>query len=51
MRKVFCANFENAKKNGEYVGQPERKTFEEVVNLFLEDRRANNRRVGTLVEY
>jgi len=49
--KALERKFENAKKNGEYVGTPERKTFEEVANLFLDDRHANNRRVSTLIEY
>jgi integrase len=49
--KALLRKFESAKKNGEYVGPPERKTFEEVANLFLDDRRVNNRRVSTLVEY
>ena len=40
--------FETAKKNGDYTGPLERKTFEEVANLFRDDRRANNRRISTL---
>jgi integrase len=49
--KATERKFEGAKKNGEYNGPLERKTFEEVANLFLNDRRANNRRVSTLEEY
>jgi hypothetical protein len=49
--KALERKFESAKKNDEYIGRPERKTFEEVANLFLDDRRANNRRVSTLEEY
>lgn len=44
-------NFESAKLNGDYTGPLERKSFEEVGNLFLDDRRANNRRFSTLEEY
>jgi len=49
--KALERKYENAKKNDEYIGRPERKTFEEVANLFLDDRRAKNRRVSTLEEY
>jgi hypothetical protein len=38
-------------KKGEYTGPLERRTFEEVAKLFLDDRRANNRRMSTLEEY
>lgn len=43
--------FEDAKRKGDYVGPLERKTFEEVARLFLDDRRANNSRLSTLEEY
>jgi hypothetical protein len=43
--------FADAKRDGEYRGRLERKTFEEVANLFLDDHRANNRRISTLEEY
>lgn len=36
---------------GSWLGPVERRTFEEVANLLLDDRRANNRRVSTLQEY
>jgi len=49
--KAFKRNFESAKLNGDYTGPLERKSFEEVGNLFLDDRRANNRRFSTLEEY
>jgi integrase len=39
------------KEEGEYTGPLERKSFEEVADLFLDDRRANNRRFSTLEEY
>jgi hypothetical protein len=34
---------ENAKRNGEYTGSTERKTFEDVAKPFIDDRKANNR--------
>lgn len=43
--------FEDAKRNGDYVGPLERKTFEVVAHLFLDDRRANDCRLSTLEEY
>jgi integrase len=43
--------FEDAKSKGEYTGPIERKTFGEIASLFLDDRRANNRRMSTLEEY
>jgi integrase len=49
--KAFKRKFESAKLNGDYTGPLERKTFEEVANLFLDDRRANNRRFSTIEEY
>jgi integrase len=49
--KRLARKFEQAKQNGDYTGPLERKTFDEVANLFLDDRRANNRRISTLVEY
>jgi integrase len=49
--KALERKFEDAKRKGEYTGYLERKTFEEVANLFLDDRRANNRRISTLDEY
>jgi len=49
--KAFKRPFESAKRDGDYTGPLERKTFEEVANLFLDDRRANNRRFSTLEEY
>ena len=49
--KAFKRKFESAKLNGDYSGSVERRTFEEVANLLLDDRRANNRRVSTLQEY
>jgi len=49
--KAFKRKFENAKRNGDYCGPIDRRTFEEVANLLLDDRRANNRRVSTLQEY
>lgn len=49
--KAFKRNFESAKQNGDYIGPLERRSFEEVANLFLDDRRANNRRFSTLEEY
>jgi len=49
--KAFKRKFESAKLNGDYTGPLERKTFEEVANLFLDDRRAINRRFSTLEEY
>jgi len=49
--KEFKRRFESAKLNGDYIGPLERKSFEEVANLFLDDRRANNRRFSTLEEY
>src|SRR3954447_26852652 len=49
--KAFERKFESAKLNGDYTGPLERKSFEEVANLFLDDRRANNRRFSTLEEY
>jgi integrase len=49
--KALERKFEDAKRKGEYTGPIERKTFEEVANLFLDDRRANNRRMSTLEEY
>jgi integrase len=49
--KALERKFEDAKRKGDYVGPLERKTFEEVANLFLDDRRANNRRLSTLEEY
>ena len=42
---------EDAKENDAYVGPHERRTFDEVAQLFLEDRRANNCRFSTLQEY
>ncbi len=49
--KALERKFEDAKGKGEYNGPVERKNFEEVANLFLDDRRANNRRISTLEEY
>jgi hypothetical protein len=49
--KTLERKFENAKQSGKYTVGLERKTFEEVANLFLDDRRANNRRMSTLEEY
>jgi len=49
--KAFKRKAEGAKANGDYTGPQERKTFEEVANLCLDDRRANNRRFSTLEEY
>jgi len=49
--KALERKFETAKRNSEYTGPLERKTFEEVANLFLDDRRANSRRISTLEEY
>jgi integrase len=49
--KALKRKFEDAKMNGEYTGPLERKTFEAVADLFLDDRRANNRRKSTLEEY
>jgi integrase len=49
--KALARKFEDAKRKGEYAGPLERKTFEEVANLLLDDRRANNRRMSTLEEY
>jgi integrase len=49
--KAFERKFESAKLNGDYTGPLERKSFEEVANLFLDDRRADNRRFSTLEEY
>jgi integrase len=49
--KALERKYENAKRNCEYVGRLERKTFEVVANLFQHDRRANNRRLSTLEEY
>ena len=49
--KALERKFEDAKRKGEYTGPLERRTFEEVANLFLDDRRANNRRMSTLEEY
>jgi integrase len=49
--KALERKFEDAKRKGEYVGPLERKTFQEVADLFLDDRRANNRRLSTLEEY
>lgn len=48
--KALERKFEDAKRKGEYTGPLERRTFEEVANLFLDDRRANNRRMSTLEE-
>jgi len=49
--KALERKFEDAKRKGEYAGPLARKTFEEVANLFQDDRRANNRRLSTLEEY
>jgi integrase len=49
--KALERKFEDAKRKGEYTGPLERRTFEEMANLFLDDRRANNRRMSTLEEY
>jgi threonine dehydrogenase-like Zn-dependent dehydrogenase len=49
--KALERKFEDAKRKGEYVGPLERKTFEEVANLFQDEPRANNRRMSTLEEY
>jgi hypothetical protein len=49
--KALERKFESAKRNGEYTGPLERKTFQEVANLFLDDRRANGRRISTVEEY
>ena len=49
--KALERKFEDAKRKGEYTGPLERRTFEEVANLYLDDRRANNRRMSTLEEY
>jgi integrase len=49
--KALERRFEDAKMKGEYTGPLERKSFEEVADLFLDDRRANNRRFSTLEEY
>lgn len=49
--KALERKFEDAKRKGDYAGPLERKTFEEVAELFLDDKRANNRRLGTLEEY
>jgi integrase len=49
--KALERKYEDAKRKGEYAGPLERKTFEEVANLFQDDRRANNRRMSTLEEY
>jgi integrase len=49
--KALKRKFESAKRDGDYTGPLERKSFEEVANLFLDDRRANNRRFSTLEEY
>ena len=43
--KALERKFEDAKRKGEYTGPLERRTFEEVANLFLDDRRANLPRV------
>jgi integrase len=49
--KALERKFEDAKGKGEYTGPVEQRTFEEVADLFLDDRRANNRRTSTLDEY
>jgi integrase len=49
--KALERKFEDAKRKGEYTGPLACKTFEEVARLFLDDRRANNRRMSTLEEY
>jgi integrase len=49
--KALERKFADAKRKGEYIGPLERKTFEEVAHLFLDDRRASNRRMSTLEEY
>ena len=49
--KALERKFEVAKGKGEYTGPVEQRTFEEVALLFLDDRRANNRRMSTLDEY
>lgn len=49
--KTLKRKFQNAKANCEYVGPLERKTFEAVSKLFLDDKRAKNRRFSTLEEY
>jgi integrase len=47
----FKRKAEGAKADGDYAGPLERKTFEEVANLCVDDRRANNRRFSTIEEY
>ena len=49
--KALERKFEDAKRKGDYIGPLSRKTFAEVARLFLDDRRANNRRLSTLEEY
>jgi hypothetical protein len=49
--KSFKRKFESAKLNGDYTGPLQRKSFEEVAKLFLDDKRANSRRFSTLEEY
>jgi integrase len=49
--KTFKRTIEAAKSSGDYSGPLEHKSFEEVADLCLDDRRANNRRFSTLEEY
>jgi integrase len=49
--KALERRFADAKSNGDSNKTLERKTFEEVAKLFLDDRRATHRRISTLEEY
>jgi hypothetical protein len=51
MRRPFQRTIEGTKASGGHNRPQERKSFEQVANLCLDDRRANNRRFSTLEEY